>query len=92
MPSTISKKHRQTVHSWSYEGRSATRPNYLIRKVFVKHKQGNLIEANKYIKQVVSLSNDLEYVALLRTNVDSENLAIVNSSLNIEGMTSNLFE
>lgn len=60
--------------------------------MYIKHKAGTLIGANKYLKQYITPSNELEYIALFKTFDDEENILITDSSLNIEGMTSCLFK
>jgi hypothetical protein len=56
MPPSIAKIHPEVFHEWAYEGKSNTEPNYIVSKNFIKHKLGNLVVADKYIKQFITES------------------------------------
>lgn len=91
MPPTIAKIHPDLFHTWAFTGKSASEPNYKVQKCYVKHKQGYLVAAQKYIKQLVTAEAELEFVGLLKTGCEEEEVIMVGEGMEVEGITEGLW-
>jgi hypothetical protein len=90
MPPSIRAFHHPMFLSWVKDGRSNNEACYEIKKIFPLTKRGYLYPCFKFYKRYIQVGGEVEYIAMLKSNRQDEQLILINSDFEIEGITLSL--
>ncbi|CAD8082490.1 unnamed protein product [Paramecium sonneborni] len=92
IPEVLQRNHQNAIKQLLYYGKSRTL--YKSRKIFVRHAQGYVIQARKYLKWSLDQSNQINFITMIRPIIRLEqiNYIILNGDWEVDAVTKPLFK
>jgi hypothetical protein len=90
MPPSVRAFHHPMFLGWVKEGRSSNEACYEIKKIYPLTKRGYLYPCFKFYKRFIQEGGEVEYIAMLKSNRQDEQLMLLNGDYEVEGITLSL--
>ncbi|CAD8181798.1 unnamed protein product [Paramecium pentaurelia] len=92
IPEVFQRNHQNAIKQFLYQGKSKNL--HKSRKIFVRHSQGYIIQARKYLKWQLDKQNQINFIAMIRPIIRLEqiNFIILNGDWEVDAVTRPLFQ